>query len=190
MVRAARRLPPLPVPSSDAPEVCILTGRRFWYQTAFCFWSLRRHASQPIRAVFFDDGTFDQALRAECIRIFPGSRVEEGGEIETRPDKRWADALGVKRQVDVPVLRLDNFRSEQAAAFPDLIKCNIQGTELDALRGGIEVLARASWLLIEVQFIPAYAQACHPAEIDSFLWEKGFELIGMERDTEPWEELN
>jgi hypothetical protein len=75
------------VPPSDAPEVCFLTGRRFWYQTAFCFWSLCRHAGQPIRAVFFDDGTFDQALRAECIRIFPGSRVEEGGEIETRLDE-------------------------------------------------------------------------------------------------------
>jgi hypothetical protein len=87
MVKAAGRLPPLPPPPADAPEVCFLTGRRFWYQTAFCFWSLSRQAGRPLRAVFFDDGTFDASQRAECVRLFPGARLHDAREIEASLDE-------------------------------------------------------------------------------------------------------
>lgn len=87
MITAARSLPPLPAPPSDAPEVCFLTGKRFWYQTAFCLWSLRHHAGRPLRAAFHDDGTFDPALAAEAARLFPGSRVLRLPEIEIAMDR-------------------------------------------------------------------------------------------------------
>jgi hypothetical protein len=86
MMVAASSLPPLPVPLADAPEVCFLTGRRFWYQTAFCFWSLCRQSGRPLRAAFYDDGTFTPALVAEAARLFPGSRVVGRNEIETALD--------------------------------------------------------------------------------------------------------
>lgn len=86
MAAAARRLPPLPAPTADAPTVAFLTGRRFWYQTAFCFWSLCRQARRPLRAAFYDDGTIDDALGAECLRLFPGSRLERRRAVEDRLD--------------------------------------------------------------------------------------------------------
>ena len=87
MIAAAGRLPPLPAPPPDAAEVCFLTGRRFWYQTAFCFWSLCRHADRPLRAAFYDDGTFDDSLRTECVRLFPGARLHDAREIEASLDE-------------------------------------------------------------------------------------------------------
>lgn len=87
MVAAAGRLPPLPPPPPDAPEVCFLTGRRFWYQTAFCFWSLCRHAGRPLRAAFYDDGTLDDPLRTECARLFPGARLHDAREIAASLDE-------------------------------------------------------------------------------------------------------
>jgi hypothetical protein len=84
MEAAASRLPPQRVPAPGAPEVCFLTGRRFWYQTAFCCWSLRHHAGCDLRPVFIDDGTFDHALHAECLRLFPGADVETAAAIECR----------------------------------------------------------------------------------------------------------
>lgn len=86
MVAAARTLPPLPAPPAAAPEVVFLTGKRFWYQTAFCLWSLRHHAGQPLNAVFYDDGSFDSALRAEALRLFPGSTVVTRDEATARLD--------------------------------------------------------------------------------------------------------
>jgi hypothetical protein len=86
MVQAASALPALAAPSTDAPEVCFLTGKRFWHQTAFCFWSLCRQAGQPLRAAFFDDGTLDGVLKAECARLFPGSRLLNHADIEAQLD--------------------------------------------------------------------------------------------------------
>lgn len=86
MAAAVSELPPRPAPPADAPEVCFLTGRRFWYQTAFCFWSLSEHAGRPLRVVIYDDGSFDAPLRAECVRLFPGARLISAGEIATQLD--------------------------------------------------------------------------------------------------------
>lgn len=85
MKAAATRLPPSPVAPASAPAVHVLTGRRFWYQTAFCIHSLRRHA--PVRVVFVDDGTLDADLVAEAGRLFPDCRVLPSAEIEGRLDQ-------------------------------------------------------------------------------------------------------
>ncbi len=84
MIKAARRLPPVAAPASDATEVCFLTGRRFWYQTAFCLRSLSHHSGQSFTPVFLDDGSFDDALRAECLRLFPGAKIPSREETAAR----------------------------------------------------------------------------------------------------------
>lgn len=83
MITAARTLPPGPTPPG-ASEVHFLTGRHFWYQTAFCAWSLARAAHRPLAPVFVDDGTIDDAFIRESTRVFPGSRVERASELESR----------------------------------------------------------------------------------------------------------
>src|SRR4051812_8709452 len=50
MIEAAATLPPRAAADATAPEVVFLTGERFWFQTAFCLWSLNQHAGRPIRA--------------------------------------------------------------------------------------------------------------------------------------------
>jgi hypothetical protein len=109
MMAAAARLAPVPAAPADASEVCLLTGRRFWYQTAFCFWSLCKHAGRPLRAAFFDDGTFDDSLRAECARLFPGARLVEARQIEAVLDEH------------LPVARFPTLRARRLA-YPNLRK--------------------------------------------------------------------
>lgn len=87
MKAAAARLPATTEPPAGAPKVAFLTGRKFWHQTAFCCWSLHRHAGSEFQPVFIDDGTFDPALRAECLRVFPGARIEGKAEITQRLDR-------------------------------------------------------------------------------------------------------
>lgn len=84
MRKAATRLPSLAPPGTGAKDVFFLTGRRFWYQTAFCFWSLRRQGGDALRLVLIDDGTIDAGVRSECERIFPGSRIVDAAEVTTR----------------------------------------------------------------------------------------------------------
>ncbi|HUK88732.1 MAG TPA: hypothetical protein VLT85_13785 [Terriglobales bacterium] len=108
MAAAAARLPPLPMPPPESPEVCFLTGRRFWFQTAFCFWSLSRCAGRPLRAAFYDDGTIDDSLHAECDRLFPGSRIHGALEIAANLERHLpADRFPTlrARRLEYPNLR-------------------------------------------------------------------------------------
>ncbi len=86
MEAAARYLSPGPVAPQGAPEVVFLTGKKFWYQTAFCCRSLQQQAGNIVRPVFLDDGTLDDALHAECLRIFPGAMVRDRAAIEQQLD--------------------------------------------------------------------------------------------------------
>lgn len=85
MQAAARRLPPILAASAESPEIHLLTGRRFWYQTAFCLSSLAQQGV-AFRPVLVDDGTFDPALGREVRRLFPHARILLTGEIEAHLD--------------------------------------------------------------------------------------------------------
>ncbi len=102
MQTAAANLPPCPAAPAKAVEVCFLTGKKFWYQTACCCWTLRQHANFDLRPVFIDDGTFDEDLIAESARVFPGSVVLRQDEIERRleaclPEARFPALRGQRR---------------------------------------------------------------------------------------------
>jgi hypothetical protein len=88
MVAAAAHLPPTPPADPTSTPVCFLTGRRFWYQTAFCCWTLQRHAGRALQPVFIDDGTFDADLRRECQRLFPGCVIQGADDIDRHLDQR------------------------------------------------------------------------------------------------------
>ena len=61
MKLAAATLPTSRAAADPAlPEVHFLTGKRFWYQTAFCLHTLQVHSGRVFRAVFHDDGSFHQ----------------------------------------------------------------------------------------------------------------------------------
>lgn len=60
-----------------------------------------------------------------------------------------------------------------------VIKLDTQGTELNILKGGIEVLKRTKFIICEMQNHEIYNKSCKYYEIDSFLRGKGFKLIDL-----------
>ena len=88
MLEAARHLPPLEVSGPESPvEVHFLTGRMFWYQTAFCCYSLMLHSRADLRIVFNDDGTLERRHADTLLATFPAARVNFEPEIEERLDE-------------------------------------------------------------------------------------------------------
>lgn len=84
MEAAAYSLPLLPVASSAPLELHLLTGRRFWYQTVFCLWTLGRQTLRPLRPVIYDDGTLTKGLRAPLARLFPAARFVDCADTVVR----------------------------------------------------------------------------------------------------------
>jgi hypothetical protein len=111
MAEAARRLPPVPAPSEPAaPPVVmhLLTGRRYWHQTAFCLWTFARHSGRQLAPVILDDGTLSAEFADPLRRLFPLARVEGEKDIIARLDERLPAArfpfLRARRK-EFPLLR-------------------------------------------------------------------------------------
>jgi len=79
---------PLPPAVEGSPVVLhFLTGKKYWYQTAFCLLSFARAAQRPIHPVLFDDGSLSIEHTAAIQRLFPSLRVVSAAESLTRLDK-------------------------------------------------------------------------------------------------------
>jgi len=61
-----------------------------------------------------------------------------------------------------------------------MIKLDIQGYELAALKGMPELLQRAAYVYAEVSFLPLYVGQPLAAEIVTWLSERGFEMAGIQ----------
>lgn len=75
MEQAARELPEPAAQGAEGKErsvdIWFMTGKGFWYQTAFCAWTLARHSRYHIRPVILDDGSLDVDTIDQLRRLFP-----------------------------------------------------------------------------------------------------------------------
>jgi hypothetical protein len=112
MEAAARRLPALPAGTGRPVELHLLTGRRFWYQTAFCLWSFAQQSGRPLAPVIYDDGSLDAACREPLARLFPAIHFIGKPEIVARLDthlpaarfpvlrERWLNYPNIRKLTD------------------------------------------------------------------------------------------
>lgn len=73
MEHAAEHLPPIPTGAS-AITLHLVSGRKFWYQTAFCLHSFAQAARVPIKVEIYDDGTCDDFVLSRLARLGPAIR--------------------------------------------------------------------------------------------------------------------
>lgn len=86
MEAAAAHLPPLAGGTGTPLTPHLLTGRRFWYQTAFCLHTLARHTGRPLAPVLYDDGSLTAELSAHLRRLVPHARIVTLAETAQRLD--------------------------------------------------------------------------------------------------------
>jgi len=85
--------------------------------------------------------------------------------------------LAEVKQVKVPVSTLDaEFKTESHVL---LLKLDTQGTELDILNGGVELLKRTRFVLTELNNHQLYKGACQYYEVDEFLRTHSFRLVDL-----------
>lgn len=114
MERTARELEPMKASQhrSSSFEVHMLTGARFWYQSAFCVRSLAAHSvPEVIEPVFYDDGTLGD-YQQQLHRIFPSAQFVSYNESEARLDRylpeakfpylreRWYNYPNIRKLID------------------------------------------------------------------------------------------
>ena len=78
--------PPIADRSGPVYEVHFLTGKRFWDQTCFCFYSLLQQTDLNLQLVVYDDGTLTQPYIKKIQRLFPTSRIVTAHAIDKALD--------------------------------------------------------------------------------------------------------
>jgi FkbM family methyltransferase len=81
----------------------------------------------------------------------------------------------IKKQIKVEQRRLDELIDKKV----DVLKLDLQGYELEALRGAEDILDDTSIILTEVQFVPIYENADLFYDVFGFLENKGFVLYNL-----------
>ncbi|MBI4898032.1 MAG: FkbM family methyltransferase [Actinobacteria bacterium] len=106
-----------------------------------------------------DDSSSLLPASRDQIAMFPGSRRD--------------------RTISVRTERLDDVLADQELARPVLMKLDIQGAELEALKGAAETLAKTEYVLVECSFVELYDGQAFGDEVISFLRNVGFDLVGL-----------
>ena len=87
MERAALQLTPIEGISTAPLDIYFLSGKRFWYQTCFCAYSIAHHSEIPLRPIIYDDGSLQQKYQESIQTVFPNASIVLQSEIEDQIDQ-------------------------------------------------------------------------------------------------------
>lgn len=92
-----------------------------------------------------------------------------------------SDHFGLKEVSQAPVglRRLDDYRIEQRLKLPDMIKLDVQGYELEALKGAKQCLQAAKAVIMEVSFVEIYQGQPLFDDVVRYMADEGFRLHAL-----------
>lgn len=90
--------------------------------------------------------------------------------------KYHGDRMAVAEVANVELVRLDQALPVDAV---DILKLDLQGYELQALKGAGQLLERVKVIVTEVEFVPLYENQPLFGDIDVFLRQAGFRLLNL-----------
>jgi FkbM family methyltransferase len=125
------------------------------------------------------------ARRTQRLKVVPcllGSTTGsceffEHGNQSSRLKNASGECFG--EMVQYPLRRLDDVIMADGMSWPDFLKLDLQGAELDCLAGAPLALEHAQAVLLEVSFIPLYAEMPLCADVVAFMNDKGFRLYDI-----------
>lgn len=88
--------------------------------------------------------------------------------------KAWQIENTASRMMQITTL--DSAMTVHALPAPDLLKLDVQGFELEVLKGATRALDKCRWVLCEVSFSELYAGQCLFSDVAAFLAKQGFEV--------------
>jgi FkbM family methyltransferase len=101
--------------------------------------------------------------------------------VELKDDRYIVGGTRSQGRVTVDVATLDRFCELNTVDEIDILKLDIQGTDLRALQGARELLGagRVRLLIIELLFVDLYVGQCYAWEVCSHLHDAGYPLFNL-----------
>lgn len=127
----------------------------------------------------------DLSRRLPRVRVWSGAvgATEGKATIRTHGDQSSMlvanDAQFRGTDLEVPLRTLDSLVFTGELRRPDLVKLDVQGYELEVLRGAVSVLEHAQVLLVELSFRRLYAGQPLAHEVITFLGQRDFRIADI-----------
>ena len=118
------------------------------------------------------------------VRFWQGGLASTSGELEllAHADQSSflrSDSFPDQRPHRVEVRTLDSFLGGELLQAPDLIKADVQGFELEVLRGAKQCLETAQLLLLEVSYRRIYENLALAHEVIGHVGDAGFRIYDI-----------
>lgn len=114
---------------------------------------------RTIHISYKDDSSSFLPIGENQLRLFPGTGHKESKEVEIGPLSLWITAKSIKK--------------------PALLKIDVQGFELEVLKGSEELLDLFDYIYVESSFCELYLGQALADEIIAFLFSRQFRLKGI-----------
>jgi len=101
-----------------------------------------------------------------------GANLNVDGDGSSILRGHFDNPYGIQQEVEVEML--DNLVAREICPQPDLVKLDVQGYELEVLKGATETLKRATALIVEVSFIQFQSGMPIVHEVIGHLYQSGF----------------
>jgi len=93
------------------------------------------------------------------VKMFPGER--KTGELE------------------VDMVRLDDYVQRNAMPLPDLMKLDVEGYELEVLKGAVNCMKHCRYIILEVSFIERHIGQALFSQVACFMGQQDYELCAF-----------
>jgi FkbM family methyltransferase len=143
-----------------------MTAGEFLYQEAGMTYNIGLLSDQDGREIGFYENTEN-----------PGgnSYYRENSELNPAADQLYPESI--RRMLTA--CTLDSIVSQRGFPPPDLIKMDVQGAELDVLRGATETLKSVHHVILELQVVEYNKGAPLALPVIAYMHQQGFDCLGI-----------
>jgi FkbM family methyltransferase len=166
-------------------QFALFARRRFPAATLHCFEPLPE-SRRKLELVVGGNSSSRATIRPVALGAAPGraefhvaATPDSSSLLQATPDYSTGTPGTEQREIiEVEVARLDGALEPADVRDPALLKIDVQGAELDVLRGAGDLLPRFAELLVECSFTELYEGQPLAADVIAWLRDRGFRLAG------------
>ena len=115
--------------------------------------------------------------------FFITNRMDSSSFFKVDTDKIKNDIFKIQDQKNIQIKTLDEVMDDKQILEPILIKIDVQGFELEVLKGAEKILAKTNYLILEVSETEIYQNQPLSSEIITFLEDRNFKILNQTSKT-------
>ena len=87
--------------------------------------------------------------------------------------------MAVEQIVEIPMETLDSLTERHKLPGPYLLKVDVEGAELEVLKGATQTLQQAQAVILEASFLPIFTDGASVEDLVAYMAQAGFSLFDL-----------